>query len=200
MDNESNNKKYVPIILVLVSVLVLILIAFLSGWVFSRNNDNAEQPTQQQPITNQQETNTINTSVDQLVSYTLPSSWNTRICEGSEDKVYLVQNDTVPDCNVNPAYSLSLSVDSQSRTDCNQLQNVQNVSKHICKTIFIDGLKTLEAETVYNQDSDVLPGKTVRSYYMDTGKGVIIARYIYSGGNGTDGTAFNDIVQSLKLK
>lgn len=186
------------LVLVLIMLALLLTLAGVIGWLIGRD-DSTSDKSDQQAASSSEESQVSAGRVTDLVEFDVPGGWKQAECEGAEDVIYFVPSSQVPDCNSGPAWSITLAIDPQSRTDCNQLQNVQDVSKHICKSIFIDGRKTLEAQTVYNQDSVVLPDRTVDAYFLDTGKGVVVARYIHDG-TAAYGTVFNNLVMGLRVR
>lgn len=194
---QAAHRNYLFVIVVM--AILLLLLAGTVGWLIGRDRGSRSQPVQETSSDASGDSQQSSGRVTDLVAFDVPGGWKQAECEGVENVVYFVPSSTSPDCNDVPSSSISLAVDPQERTDCNQLQNVQDVSKHICKSIFIDNHKTLQAQTIYNQDSTVLPGRTVDAYYIDTGNGVVVARYIYSG-SGEHGTVFNDLVMGLRVR
>lgn len=196
--NEKNVWKTTTIVCLIVLAVVIALIA---GWMIGRDDKQVDnkQSGASNTDTEVADQQTSAGRVTDLVEFDVPGGWKQAECEGAEDVIYFIPSSETPDCSSVPAWSITLAVDPQSRKDCNQLQNVQNVSKHICKSIFIDNHKTLQAQTVYNQDSSVLPNRTVDAYYIDTGKGVVVARYIHDG-SADHGTTFNDLVMGLRVR
>lgn len=197
MDNQPDphSRNFLPVLLI--ALILLVLVSGLAGWLIGRRNDNNDNSEVND--TSQAAPPTSSGRVTDLVEFDVPGGWDQESCEGHEDVVYFVPSDQAPDCSNEPQESITLAVDPQNNTDCNQLQDVQDVSKHVCRSIFIDGHKTLEATTVYNQDSDVLPNRTIDAYYLDTGEGVVVARYIHDG-NAEHGTVFHDLAKGLRVR
>lgn len=202
MDTEPYKKSdYLWPIVIFCFILFAVFVGLIV-WLSRDSNDETVQNEQTEEITEQTSESqeaTTTTQVDSLVTYTVPDGWYTRTCEGDNSTVYFVSSNTVPDCSADPNYSMSFTIDPQGRTDCSQLQNVQNVSKHSCKSIFIDDRKTLQTETVYTEESDFLPKRTLLAYFMDTGNGVVLANYIYRD-EPKDATGFESLVQSIRVK
>ena len=69
-------------------------------------------------------------AVDSLITYSLP--------DGANDV----------DCSA-PSSSIKLSVDPGDAKDCNELQNVSEVKKHVCISLFVNDLRSLKATTEY---------------------------------------------------
>ena len=86
-----------------------------------------------------------------------------------------------------------------NNTDCNQLQSVQNVKKHICISEYINGMKSLRAETIYNQDSVYGKETTIIAYYINSGKEVIKAELIYNSDDNFR-NSFEQLAKSIDLK
>lgn len=143
-------------------------------------------------------TSTSATSLTSLISYKLPSGWKELACPASTDTVYIIPKDAPSvDCNANPTSAVQISVDAGNHTDCNQLQSVDNVSKHICKSEFINGMKSLKAETRYNQQSSYKKDTTVHAYYINLGEEVVLVSYTYTTENDYQ-TGWEDLAKTVK--
>jgi uncharacterized protein YqkB len=145
--------------------------------------------------------NSASSSVGSLVTYTLPNGWTQLTCasSGSGDVQYIVSGGTSSECDNSGVPTIKIAVDNQSITDCSQLQNVQNVSKHTCKSLFIDGHKTLQSLTQYNQSASALKDTSVASYFLNTGKGVVSIEYTYKS-DATLQPNVDQLVNSIKVK
>jgi hypothetical protein len=181
MEEAGGNKVKTKSILIIV-VLVLALVAGVVGWQMGQSNSDGNSTGESSQNQSQSSENsaaaTVDSGVKNLVEYRVPQGWSEKVCPDAEDSVYLVPPNGSHDCSDNQTAPISVSIDNQNRTDCNQLQNVQNVSKHICQTVFIDDHKTLKAETVYNNDSNYKEETRFAAYYVDTGRGVVKFEYI----------------------
>lgn len=197
--NTDRSNKAIKTALI---VIVLILIAGLAGWQLGKSNKPANNQTAStaQPTTSTPDKQSAQGDVKSLVSYTLPDGWTESKCPSAGGSVYIVPAGADPaDCSANPSSPVKISIDPGNAKDCNQLQNVQNVKKHICSSIFIDGRKTLKAFTEYNQESSFKKDTSISAYYLDTGKGVVKAEYIYNGSNDYE-AGFDQLANSIKAK
>jgi hypothetical protein len=195
--NNSGKAKLVVI------VVVLLIAAGLTGWWFGRshNTSNNKQTDQAQSDNKKSDNVSSNNDVKALVSYVLPDGWKASTCAASAGSVFVVPKGTGNvNCNSTPSSPIKISVDPANNKDCNQLQNVQNVSKHICSSEFINGHKSLRAETVYNKDSSYKKDTTINAYYIDTGKGVIKLEYIHEPTNSENLIGFEQLAKSVQTK
>ncbi|MBA3758445.1 hypothetical protein H0X10_02325 [Candidatus Saccharibacteria bacterium] len=203
--NPDNDRKYVQVKKVTLLIAALILAALFLGWLLGRssNSDNASNNNQPQPTSSQQASTTPSTSgedVKSLVTFKLPDGWTEASCPNAAGSVFIIPAGAGGvDCDANPSAPVKVSVDTSNSDDCNDLQNVQNVSKHICSSLFINDKKTLKAETVYNQDSSYKKATTVQAYYINTGKGIIKVEYVYEGSNEYQ-TGFDELAKSIAVK
>ncbi len=196
----DNNHQYIRVNKLVLLVAILILGAGVLGWRLGHSNtsstsqpDNTSQPTS---------VNNANTAgVRSLVSYVLPDGWKEASCTAMAGSVYMVPAGTSnADCSANPSSPVKISVDSGNNTDCNQLQNVQNVSKHICISVYINGHKSLRAETIYNQDSSYKKPTTINAYYINTSKGVVRVEYIHDPKDNGYQAGFDQLANSVRVK
>ena len=138
------------------------------------------------------------TSLTSLVSYKLPSGWRELACPAATDTVYIIPSDGPSvDCNANPTSPIVITVDAGNHTDCNQLQSVQNVSKHICISEYINGMKSLKAETRFNEQSSYKQDTTLHAYYINTGKEVVLVSYTYTNDNKYQ-SGWEELAKSVK--
>ena len=193
MESSSGSEKRSGKLKLIVAVaIVSALVAGLVGWNVGRSSDNQSDNRQTQ------ETDNSTGAVKELVSYKLPDGWKEGSCPSSE-AVYINPDGTSLDCEANPSSPVKISVDTQGATDCNQLQNVQNVRKHICSSEFISGKKTLRAETIYNQNSDYKKETTIKAYHIDAGRAVVKIEYTYNS-DGTHSIGFEQLAKSVSVK
>lgn len=204
--NYENDSQYVRIKKSIVLIAIVVIAAGLFGWWIGQADDKPS------PV-NQTSNNTVDTtdktapsestagmSVKSLVKYTLPDGWKESTCPASESSIYIVPSGANVDCDANPSSPVKISVDPGNNTDCNQLQGVQNVSKHICISEFINGKKSLKAETVYNSESSYKKPTTINAYYINTGKGVIKVEYIHDASDNEYQAGFEQLAKSVQVK
>lgn len=185
-------------------IVALILLAGLAGWLIGRSGDdsNANQSNTSAPANSAApvaSTNTTSGDVKSLVSYSLPGGWKEDSCPGKND-VFITPPNTSMNCNTEVQAPIAISSDSSNATDCNQLQNVQNVSKHICISEYINGHKSLKAETVYGKDSPYKKDTAINAYYIDTGKGVVKLLYIHDPSDTQYLSGFEQLAKSIQVK
>lgn len=205
MDSD-NERSYVRIKKRPLFIATLVLAAGLLGWWLGQSDDDPK-PNNQTSSTQTDNTpkpadnsNADVPGVKSLISYVLPDGWKEASCPNAAGAVYVVPNGGGNvDCSANPSSPVKISVDGGNNKDCNQLQNVQNVSKHICSSEFINGHKSLKAETRYNQASSYKKDTTIHAYYIDTGKGVIKVEYVYNNDNEYQ-AGFEQLAKSVKAK
>lgn len=199
--NPENNHSSVSKSTI-IGVLVLLILVGLAGWYLGRSGDTnnmdqsaatTTQPTEQAPSDSRE--------VNSLVSYTLPDGWKQATCPSAAGAVYVVPaGSAAVDCSANPSAAVKISVDPSNSKDCNQIQNVQNVSKHICVSEFINGKKSLKAETIYNKDSSYGEERTVNAYYVDTGSAVVKLEYVHKPDANEALTGFEQLAKSVQAK
>jgi hypothetical protein len=191
-------------VIIILLVLILLVVGAMFAWLlFSRNRAEAPATTTPPPAaSNAADQPADSADVKSLVSYSLPSGYKETVCPDGDQGVVLSRNgDAAKACDATaPAPGIRIMIDPRSAKDCNDLQNVQAVSKHICKSEFIDGHKTLEAETVYNDQSEFGTETKLKAYYFDAGDSVVKVYYLVSppeAGNDLD-AALRQVAQSLK--
>lgn len=195
----DNDRKYIRVNKLVPLVAVLILGAVFLGW---RLGQSSAPPVAQPNNTTQPTTvNNANTAgVKSLVSYVLPDGWKEASCPAAAGSVYIVPaGASNVDCNANPSSPVKISVDPGNNTDCNQLQNVQNVKKHICISLYINGHKSLKASTEYLASSSYKQATTINAYYVNTGKGVIKIEHVYNSDNQYQ-AGFDQLANSVNVK
>lgn len=196
----ENDHKHTRVNKLVLLVALLILGAGWLGWQLGHSNTSS---TSRPNNTNQPTTvNNANTAgVKSLVSYVLPDGWKEASCPTVSGAVYIVPAGASNiDCSANPSSPVKISVDPANNTDCNQLQSVQNVSKHICISLYINGHKSLRAETIYNQDSSYNKPTTINAYYINTGKGVVKAEYIHDPNENGYQAGFEQLAKTVQVK
>lgn len=179
------------VVLLLVS---LVAVAAFAGWLIGRPGKPLNS-TSKTPTNN----NVSGTDVASLVSYTLPDAWSQSTCSASAGTVYVVPSGTSLDCSANPSAPIKIFVDANNTTDCGQLANVQNVRKHICASLYINGHKSLKASTEYLKSQSYASDTTVSDYYINTGRGVVAVEYTYTNSNDYQ-IGFDQLANSVKVK
>lgn len=197
MEPERSSSFSKVVVGVIIGLIIVLFGAGLIGWRIGRNSSKSDAP----PVTETQtvESDTTATEVDELVTYSVPSGFVKAKCGVERDVIHFIRESQLPNCESVPTESITLEIDSSDHRDCNELEGVDNVTKHVCRSIFIDNRRTLEASTSYTEVSTVLPERTVDVYYMDTGKGVVLAKYIHEEA-APNSTAFNELAYSLRVK
>ena len=185
--------------LVVLAVTLLVAVG-LAGWVLGHSNKS----TNNQSGSIAQSTsggNTNGIAVKTLVSYTLPDAWSENTCSAVVGTVYVVPNGATLDCTANPSAPIKIYVDPGNTTDCQQLKpaNVQNIRKHICISLYINGHKSLKASTEYNAGSSYKTDTVVSDYFVNTGKGVVAFEYIYTSVNNYQ-AGFDQLATSAVVK
>ena len=179
-------------------ILALIVGAGLLGWWLGQPNTTSNSQSSNNQASNVNNSNTA--SVKSLVSYVLPDGWKEASCPSVAGAVYILPNGSSGlNCNDNPSSPVKISVDPGNDTDCNQLQNVQNVKKHICISLYINGHKSLKSSTEYLPSSSYNQTTTVNAYYVNTGKGVIELQYVFNGDNQYQ-VGFDQLANSINVK
>lgn len=197
---NPDNRQYIRIKkLTLVVVLLIVLAGVFGWWVGHDSNSDIDTSTPNTQTTGA-DTNSTNESssvaeINSLVTYSLPAGWKEYSCPDSNGYIFVGP----AGANCGPINLVRISVDTANNTDCNQLQNVENVSKHICISEFINGKKTLKSETIYNAKSSYSANTTVKAYYINTGKGVVKLEYLYNGDNGYQ-SGFEQLAKSVQTK
>lgn len=196
---EPKNEKHdVRTKKVSLAIVLLVLVAGLLGWWLGQSKTSKTPEQTSQPST----TNGAADSSDvaSLVTYTLPDGWREASCPGVTGSVFVIPaGGSDVNCQANPSSPVKISIDSSNSDDCNDLQNVQNVRKHICVSLFINGKKSLKAETIYNQDSPYKKETTINAYFINTGKGVVKVEYIRGPNDNEHQTGLDQLAMSVQV-
>jgi hypothetical protein len=182
-------------ILAAFALIIVITFAGVVGWRLGHKN---QTPASTQSSPNAPSSPATTKDVKSLVSYSLPDAWKEGTCPNHANKVYLVPDGATLNCDANPSAPVSLSVDPQNSTDCQQLANVQNVRKHTCISLYIDNHKSLNTTTAFTKSSGRTTDETISSYYIDTGKGVVKVDYTYTSNNDYQ-NIFDQFAKGLKV-
>ncbi len=188
--NMTNTSRHKNLWLVLV-MLVLLLLAGTLGWWQGKSKNTSNESTSG--------TTANGTDVNSIVSYTLPDGWKEANCTNQASTVFIVPTGSVLQCDMDSIAPIKISVDPQNTTDCQELSNVQDVRKHICKSLFIGGHKTIQASTEYPKSSSYPVDTTISDYYINTNKGVIRIQYTYTSSNDYQ-LGFDQLANSVRTK
>ena len=202
--NPDNDRQYIRVKKIPLLVVTLVLLAGLTGWLLGRsNNDPVTQQTPGVPsvMSTTPSSNTNGPDVKSLVTYVLPDGWKEASCPNAAGSSFVVPSSASGvDCDANPSSLVKISVDASNSIDCNQLQNVQNVSKHICISEYINNQKSLKAETIYNKDSSYKKATAINAYYINTGKGVVKVEYVHDPSSNEYQAGFEQLAKSVQAK
>ena len=190
--DQQNNQKQKNLKSIVISIVALIVIAGLIGWKIGHSHKNTDQAAGSQ---NSSQTGTLNS----VVSYSIPSGWKESSCSG-KDGAYITPPGTSLDCTAELPAPVMIAVDGGNTTDCAQLQSVQNVSKHICKSQYIHGHKSLNSETVYNTASVYKKATSIEAYYINTGKGIVKVVYQHNTSDMAALAGFGQLAESVQTK
>ena len=184
-------------------VSLIILLALAIGFIFGSNwNNNNEDKASKSTdtVTLENSDSESGKDVKGLVSYTLPDGWEESTCPSSSGSVYFRPNGAPKvDCGNNPELQIKLSASGQNITECSQIQDVKEVKKHICKSLYINDLRSLVAETEYLSSSIYGRDTSVKTYYIDSGSGMVKATYTSAGANSYQ-PGFDELVNSISAK
>jgi hypothetical protein len=181
-------------------ISLLVIVVLVAGVIFWWGNLNDAQAPGSSDNSSSRSTSP-NTDVTQLISYTLPDGWKQANCQDNPQKLYVTPAGATLDCAATPRAPISVMVDPRNTTDCQQLAAPNGVLSHTCKSLFIDGRKTVQSATEYPK-SDLYPqAETDTFYYIDTGKGVVELKYVYGAkGSNTYQAGFDQLAQSVKVQ
>ena len=195
--NDNNHIRLHKKTTAFFTILVLLLGAGLLGWWYGRSDTivgNNQTPNVQPTVNNSSES----AEVSELVTFTLPDGWRQNSCQGN-GAVFVTPNGTTANCTANPISPVKIYIDPSNSKDCNQLQNVTDVKKHVCISLYINGHKSLKATTEYLATSSFKQATTINAYYIDTGKGVVKVEYTYNNDNQYQ-TGFDQLANSINVK
>ncbi len=198
---SENDKQYVRIKKVSLVIALLVLCAGLFGWRLGRSGSPTTTESINKPQTSTPSNNVAGPDIKSLITYSLPDGWKEASCPNAVGSVFVIPAGTSgADCDANPSSPVKISIDSSNSTDCNDLQNVQNVRKHICVSVYINGKKSLKAETIYNQASSYKKETTINAYYINTGKGVVKVEYVRDANNNEYQAGLDQLAMSVQVK
>ncbi len=194
--NPENSKLRIKIKILSLLTVILILTAGFIGWRLGRSSVPIN--TSQTPTTS---SDAAVADVRSLVTYTLPDGWKEATCPGAVGSVFIIPAGAKAiDCDDSPSSPIKISIDPTNSDHCNDLQNVQNVRKHICISLFIHDKKSLKAETIYNQDSSYKKETSIDAYYINTGKGAIKVEYIHNPNDNEYQTGLDQLARSVQIR
>lgn len=199
MEDYSKEKNYIRVhkkFAIFSIFLALLLIAGFFGWLLGRS-DQPDKADSSNDLQTFESAPVEDSAVADTIHYTLPDGWKQATCEGSE-VVYILPAGTTLNCDANPAAPVKISIDPSGTNDCNQLQSVSDVKKHVCKSLYINGLRSLKASTEY-LPSAPQEGVTINAFYIDTGKKVVKAEYIFRGDEQYQ-ASFEELASSITVQ
>ncbi len=184
-------------------ISLIVLLALAIGFIVGSNNDDngsLSTPAAEVETATDVAGPATDADIKALVSYALPDGWAESTCPSSSGSVNFRPNSAPEvDCSNNPELSISLSESSENITECSQIQDVQEVRKHICKSLFINDLRSLVAETEYLASSTYGRETSVKTYYFDYGSGIVKALYASADGSSYQ-SGFDELVNSIRSK
>jgi hypothetical protein len=200
MENEMKPPKQRSMLLIVILLFVLAAAAGYIGWRLGQGNSNQPKNT----TTNNSASDVLNNAstdndIKARISYTLPDGWKENTCPAKADTVYVTPAGSSLDCSADPSAPIKIYMDPQNTTDCQQLANPQNVRKHICSSLFIDGHKSLKTSTEYLKSSSRAADMTISAYYISTSKGVAKVEYAYTSSDDYQ-NGFERLAASVKVK
>lgn len=192
---EPTRRSFFTLPKVILLLVVVVLAAGLLGWQLGRDDPPPQPTTTPTPAA----TNDVTDGdVKALISYDLPDGWQEASCPSQSATYIIPSGANEVDCNADPSAPIKLSVDPGNTKDCNELQNVTNVKKHICASEFINNNRTLNATTEHLASSNQ-PEVAIHAYYIDIGSQVIKAEYVYSGTKQYE-RGFDELVKSIQKR
>lgn len=181
-------------------VTLALMTGLVIGLLINNQDDTNPQSTDTTSDVTKSNTSDTDTSVESLVSYTLPDGWEKAVCPSTTGSVYLQPNEAPKiDCGNTPELRIKLSVIGQNVTECSQIQDVQEVKKHVCISLYINDLRSLRALTEYLPSSEFGRDTTIQTYYIDSGSGIIKAEYLHAGNNQYQ-SGFDELTGSIRAK
>jgi hypothetical protein len=187
--------------IIILSIITATIVVFLVWATFFKPDKKvSNQNVQPSPSSNAPAS-----SVDALISYSLPAGWKTISCNDPQEVVLFVPDGKVsPTCTtLAGSWPTKLLVDPQNTRDCNQIKvNNQQVTSHTCSSKFINGNKVLVSDTSYNDKSAYGKNIKVADYYILTDKGVAHLYYADDASSPDDDyqAEFDQIINSIKSK
>jgi hypothetical protein len=183
----------------ILTFITLILIIFLAWVIFIKPD---EQSSNQNPSSS---SSTPVSSVNDLISYSLPAGWNTLSCNNPNEIILIVPDGKVtPTCStLADSWPTKLLIDPKNTRDCNQIKvNNQQITSHTCSSKIINGTKVLVSNTSYNDKSSYGKNTNATDYYVITNKGVANLHYADDVSSPDDDyqTEFDQIANSIKAK
>lgn len=194
--NFEDEKNYIRVNKKVLGLVLLVLMAGILGWWLGRSDTPTTTPANNTQSTI--ENSDSKAAVNELVTYVLPDGWKEVSCAGN-GAVFVAPNGTNANCDASPVTPVKLSVDAGNNKDCNQLQNISDVKKHVCISLYINGHESLKASTEYLASSSYKQATSINAYYIDTGKGVVKVEYIFNT-NDQFQAGFDQLASSVNTK
>jgi hypothetical protein len=197
LQNVLENNIYKNIALITLFIICILSIGYIFGLKSTDNDQNDVGEPTTITVENGNSADPA-ANVKNLVSYSLPDGWSETTCPSVLGSVHF-QPSSAPktDCGDIPELRIKLSVISGNITECSQIQDVKEVKKHICKSLYINDLRSLKAETEYLDSSVYGRSTNVQTYYIDSGSGIIKAEYIHAE-SGIYQSEFDELTSSIK--
>lgn len=198
--NPENDKQYVRIKKAPLLIVFVVLGVVILGWWLGRS-DTPSPATLQPTDTTTTSSNSAGPDVRSLVTYRLPDGWQEDYCPNAAGSVFIIPAGAeAVDCASNPSSPIKISIDPSNSDDCNDLQNVQSVRKHICISLYINDKKSLKSETIYNQESSYRKETTINAYYINTGKGIVKVEYARDSSDNEHQAGLDQLAMSVRVK
>lgn len=190
------------------SAVALAILATLSIWLVSTSSDNTGQnkTTNQTGDNSNTQSKNASNSASSLISYTLPSGWTDTECIGDTNTILIIPlgKQKPLDCASGVKdWPIKIYIDPGNTTDCGQFKfDQQQITGHVCKSVFIDGHKTIRAATKYNEKSSYGKLTDVLAYYINTASKVVKLEYTDNVADRGDDFlgGFEELVASVKVK
>jgi hypothetical protein len=181
---------------------LVVLLALSVGYIIGSNgnkNNSVETPKSSENASELENAGS-DENVKSIVKYSLPDGWSEETCPSATGSVYFRPNGAPEvDCGNSPELSIKISASGQNITECSQIQDVAEVKKHICKSLYINNLRSLVAETEYLSSSTYGRETYVKTYYIDSGAGIVKALFVSANG-GSYLPGFDELANSISAK
>lgn len=191
----------------IIFITLIVLAALGAGYSISElTNEDKPSSTANPGTSANNNTAAVSPDVRSHVSYTLPFNWGEAVCPSAPGSIFVIPSGgSEVNCDIdnqsnNFISPVKISVDGADNRDCNQLQNVQDASKHVCISEYINGLKSLKTETIYTENSSYKRDTAINAYYVNTGKGVVKIEYFHSPNDKQYQPGFEQLAKSIKVK
>lgn len=204
MDGDTLTSRRTPFV---IGFIILLLLLIFAVAIFSSRDSRPEPNTavssnQTEPTGSEAAATEADAApVKDLVTYRLPDGWSEQTCPLREAVYFVPDGEEQIDCEVTSNAVVTMSLDAANTDDCNDLQNPQFVSRHVCSSLYINDMFSLVASTTYNQESSFGRSTTFDQYYINTGSGIIKLEYMHDGaGSGSHMYDFEQLARSVDKK